>query len=472
MSNHLWIKTGRILLILILSIQITFASETDSPNNTDRKIYKIGLPDVPGLMYRDKSNNPSGFLIEISTELLNAENIQYEWVDGSWTELFHKLIDGEIDVLPGTQITDERKEYLDFLEYGLHTMWSELYISQDFDFESPNQLNGKTIGIVEHDNNGIGFLNFIDEFNIEIETIYFNSHFEAALALENKKIDAMPGPKPNNEDMIFTKLKSAGLFYNPTIITLAFPKNKNFELQRSLNNRLRLLKEDPNYIFYSLYRKYNLSDITFENKVVPQKVLIGLTTTFFLLVLVFGFVILLRKQVEIKTKELKIAKEKAEQSEQLKSSFLANMSHEIRTPLNSIIGFSELLINFENDVDTKKQYGQIIEKQNQILLNLVNDIIDITKIETGNLKIVEHEIELNKFLQKQYQSFKSIFNDNFNFAYHIDAKIKNSIIKIDEYRLSQIINNFLTNANKYTNGRLVEMGVKEQEDFLIFYVKD
>lgn len=434
--------------------------------------FKIGLPHVPGTMYRGEGGTPKGFPVEIAEELLNECGLSYEWVDGSWPELFEMVKSGQIDILPGTQISDERRAYLDFIDQGVYSMWSEFYIAKGFEFENPSQLDGQHVGVVTNDNNGIGFLKFIVDFGVDVQVSYYTSHSEAILGLKNGEIIGFAGPQKSSSNVLFRDLISSGMFYNPTVSSISFPKGKNKELIALMNEKLNVLKNEPNSAYYELYRTYNIGSFELTSSHIPRYVqLILLIGLVFIVIAVF-FVLLLRKQVESQTAQLKMAKDKAEESERLKSSFLANMSHEIRTPLNSIIGFSELLVDNNYNKDIKKKYGDIIKKQNHILLNVINDIIDISKIETGNLKIIPQEIFIHEFLKEQYESFKAIFDESFTFNLKIEKTVKNLQIKIDDMRLSQIINNFLSNAQKYTHGGLVEMGIKEKENTFIFYVKD
>ncbi|HKJ42128.1 MAG TPA: ATP-binding protein [Sunxiuqinia sp.] len=176
-------------------------------------------------------------------------------------------------------------------------------------------------------------------------------------------------------------------------------------------------------------------------------------------------------------KELIQAKKRAEESDRLKSAFLANMSHEIRTPMNSIIGFSSLLEDDHLPPDMRQQYVRHIHSSGDHLLNLINDIIDLSKIEANQLKVNYGECPLNQQLEEIYLLFKNqIENSNKN-----DLKLilkkgienPNFIIKTDKVRLRQILLNLLSNALKFTDKGTIEFGYKYREDSVIqFFVKD
>ena len=180
-----------------------------------------------------------------------------------------------------------------------------------------------------------------------------------------------------------------------------------------------------------------------------------------------------RKQWE---SELIEAKQKAEESDKLKSAFLANMSHEIRTPMNSIIGFSELLAKTSGLTGTKAKYLELIVSSGKSLLNLINDIIDISKIEAGQLKVKPRKSPLNPMMNEIYISQYQINNIK---EKGIGFTVKNAVesdefqIETDPFRFKQVINNLITNAMKFTEKGFIEFGYRfNTPEELLFYVKD
>lgn len=175
-----------------------------------------------------------------------------------------------------------------------------------------------------------------------------------------------------------------------------------------------------------------------------------------------------QKKTEI---ELRIAKERAEESDRLKSSFLANMSHEIRTPLNAIVGFSSLL-SIAEDFKEKEEYANIISNNNDLLLQLINDILDLSKIEAGTLDFVESHVNVNNlFYEIEQTSRLKIINPNVKLTF--EDKLPELILHTDKNRLAQVITNFINNAIKFTEKGSITFGYKEiNEDQLYFYVKD
>lgn len=168
--------------------------------------------------------------------------------------------------------------------------------------------------------------------------------------------------------------------------------------------------------------------------------------------------------------ELKEMKNKAELSDRLKSAFLANMSHEIRTPLNAIVGFSELLVNC-NDPDEKTEYWNIIESNNELLLRLINDILDLSKIESGILERKPEKFNLAQVCSELYTMIQpKITNPGIEFR--LDNTRPDCWLYLDSNRLKQVWMNFLTNAVKCTKSGHIKMGYNVEKEGIRIYVED
>ena len=168
-------------------------------------------------------------------------------------------------------------------------------------------------------------------------------------------------------------------------------------------------------------------------------------------------------------KELEAARIKAEESDRLKSAFLANMSHEIRTPLNAIVGFSKLVIDAEC-TNEKEQCAEIIERNSEILLNLFNDILDLSSLEADSLSFNIRPIKLIDIcLQLEQQFCYKVKNGTKLILDDVDTEL---YVSGDWNRIIQIISNLLSNAAKFTPKGEIHFGYREKEDFVEFYVKD
>jgi signal transduction histidine kinase len=174
---------------------------------------------------------------------------------------------------------------------------------------------------------------------------------------------------------------------------------------------------------------------------------------------------------------LKHAKAEAEESDRLKTAFLANMSHEIRTPMNSIIGFSNLLNEADLKPDKKENYLQHILQSSKLLLNLIDDIIDISKIEAGQININPVSCNINEIVKEVFLSTRDTKkNDKIEMRLNLPADSDGYSLKTDPFRFKQILNNLLSNALKFTEKGFVELGyyIRKNDDksTIEFYIKD
>ncbi|MCB9016860.1 MAG: response regulator [Lentimicrobiaceae bacterium] len=171
--------------------------------------------------------------------------------------------------------------------------------------------------------------------------------------------------------------------------------------------------------------------------------------------------------------ELIEAKEKAEESERLKSAFLANMSHEIRTPMNGILGFAELLQNPDLTSEEIKEYLEIINKSGARMLNIINDLIEISKVESGLIKTQVSAVNVNEQVKFLYNFFKPEAEaKGLRIEFATELSDNNCLIASDKEKIYAILTNLLKNAIKYSNKGLIEFGYTIENEFLKFFIKD
>jgi len=179
---------------------------------------------------------------------------------------------------------------------------------------------------------------------------------------------------------------------------------------------------------------------------------------------------LARKRTE---KELIIAKEKAEQSDKMKSAFLANISHEIRTPMNAILGFAELLERENISYEDRLKYTEIISDAGGQLLGIIDDLIDLAKIESGQMRLINNKLDVVLLLKNLHELLKLKFErKGLDFVLKLDTLHEEFYIETDALRLKQILINLLDNAYKYTNSGEVVFGYNTTDKIIQFYVKD
>jgi signal transduction histidine kinase len=177
-----------------------------------------------------------------------------------------------------------------------------------------------------------------------------------------------------------------------------------------------------------------------------------------------------RKQAEI---QLQKAKEKAEESDRLKSAFLQNISHEIRTPMNAILGFTSLLGNTDTGSEMQASFVKAIQKSSKQLFSIINDIVDVSSIEANLINKNLTIFNLNSVLNNLYTEFKTRTSEN-NISFNLRSGLADdlSMIQTDKVRLIQVISNLLNNAFKFTRNGQIEFGYITKNSKIEFFVSD
>ncbi len=331
----------------------------------------------------------------------------------------------------------------------------------------------------------------------EIVTLYsqFNTMLDIISKRENERDQARKSEQFTSE--IFSKVNKSA--FDAIVVTDNQMKIKYFNLaaEKLSGYKFEEIKETP---FYNVFVPYDKRE-EFKKEIekfrstgecayttkpfetiainkMNEKFYVEISVTTFSYNNGTGSAITLKDITERKKREEELitAKQKAEESDKLKSAFLANMSHEIRTPMNAIIGFSDLLAKPGNFDKHKEKYLQIISSSGKSLLNLINDIIDISKIEAGQLKIKTQKVLLNPVMNEILLSQNQI-NDMNNkpFELRMQKAVEGDdfTIETDVFRLKQILNNLIGNAMKFTEEGYIEFGYKfNTPEELLFYVKD
>lgn len=185
----------------------------------------------------------------------------------------------------------------------------------------------------------------------------------------------------------------------------------------------------------------------------------------FSLLVIYSFVVAIKKNYIHE-------QERARMSDRLKSAFLANMSHEIRTPLNAIVGFSSLISEADLTEDDKIMFREQVQSNSDYLISLIEDIIDVSKIESNQLTIKLQEINVVPLITKIVQTFQLAIASNKNVQVVTNLGATAILVTADQVRLEQILRNLLANAIKFTDDGVIEVDCEKRNDFYIFSVKD
>lgn len=189
---------------------------------------------------------------------------------------------------------------------------------------------------------------------------------------------------------------------------------------------------------------------------------------FYVIVTTILFYLLLKRHL----KKLRKAEEDAKKSDRLKTSFLQNISHEIRTPMNGIIGFTELLKSDNLSAEQREGFLKIIIKSSNQLLSIVDDVLAMSLLETGNIIANKSLFNLNELMDELYQLYKPLIRNEVNFELNKGLSEVLCEIITDKVKLRQIIYNLLNNANKFTTTGHIRFGYKLIDSTLQFYIED
>ena len=236
---------------------------------------------------------------------------------------------------------------------------------------------------------------------------------------------------------------------------LTIPGNYTFDIKRLHEFKLDSLNLPQGAVLVnktpSLYEQYKYW-------------VIGVVSAFMFLIVCFLIAIYyiirinhLKHNLEVSGEELLVAKEKAEESNRLKTAFLANMSHEIRTPLNAIVGFSSVLVSDDSSPAEKEQYCDIIQKNSDLLLHLINDILDISRMESGKIKFVWEECDVVELCQTALSTAE--YGRKTSALFLFETPVASLVIKTDAQRLKQVLINLLSNAAKFTPSGSIKLAI-------------
>ncbi|MBI2522305.1 MAG: response regulator [Bdellovibrio sp.] len=188
------------------------------------------------------------------------------------------------------------------------------------------------------------------------------------------------------------------------------------------------------------------------------------------LILAFGA---REQQMQMRNQEMNTAKERAEESDRIKSAFLSNMVHDIRTPMNTIVGFSQLMSASTLPEKERAEYADIINSSSDRLLKTINNILDISRVETGQASIKRNAFQIHRLLQDLYLAHEDAFKQkNVELKIEINPRFASLVIYNDEQKIYRILNALLDNAYKYTEKGHVEFGFEHTDKHIVFFVKD
>jgi len=378
----------------------------------------------------------------------------------------------KLDIIVNVQKTEDREKYLNFTP-SLVAFPHVIFVrNSNKSISTLDDLNGKNVSVIKR----FAVHEFLKQNYPQINLVPLEDYQSCLRVVSTGQTDA------------FICQQDVGLYYleNEGITNLKVAGEINYKnelaigIRKDIEHLDVILTKAVNAITEN--EKLKVFDVWIRHATYPFYTkakfwIIVLISFLGLLFIVVLFVFELRQKVKQKTSELLKAKNQAEESDRLKSAFLANMSHEIRTPMNGILGFSNLLKKPNLTGKEQQAYINIIEKSGARMLNIINDIISISKVESGQMEVLISDSNINDQIEFIYNFFKPEFEGKrMELVYKNGLSSKDSVIRTDREKLYAILSNLVKNAIKYSDNGIIEFGYEliesENTKHLKFYVKD
>lgn len=261
-------------------------------------------------------------------------------------------------------------------------------------------------------------------------------------------------------DLLQNKVAEASVMFVDNVFTLDYEVVKKLDLNTDkIDEPIKWVNRTPS--FYETYKLQILATIT-----IIIVLFIGLAVSLYFYLRANRLMGKLRQS----TRDLIIAKEKAEESNRLKTAFVANISHEIRTPLNAIIGFTDIVITHDSSPEEQKVYFDVIKRNSDMLLKLINDILDISQLEAESLQFNKQSIDVVELCNQLLISSKAKGNSENEFE--LQTNETRLMMEIDINHFQQVLLNLLSNADKFTERGTIKLQIIAESDEVKFLVKD
>jgi len=453
------------------------------------QVIRIGFDrDYPPFEFAEEEN-PAGFDIEIARAVMGVLGYKTEFVGGSWGEITRMLNAGEIDLIAGMYMNPGREEHYAFSVPYIISFHAVFYPKNGSLQTLTDLKNAPAPRVILQENPHI--IDYIRQLNPRTQFVFRENALACLVLLSTGGGDVAIAPEKVGQyhirKLALENISTTDIPILPREYAFAACKTDTLLIGR-INHGLGMMQHSGEYI--GIYRKWFDDG---RKPGIPAWVMITTMSAILLLMVALGVYFSwnrqLKRMVGVKTLEISrqllekekaeaqliIEKARAEESDRLKSAFLANMSHEIRTPMNAIIGFSELMADERTSLADRKNYYLVVQNNSQVLLNLINDIIDIAKIEAQQLEVNREPVRVNALLGSLFETYKNELRLRKKEHISLELEMPGSdmlFIIADEYRLSQVFTNVVVNAIKFTNQGYIRFGYIQEDRHLRFFVKD
>lgn len=439
---------------------------------------RVGVYGNPPKISSKEKGKADGIFIDIPEMLFVNNDLTPQCVPGNWSELQETLAEREIDMLPDLAYSENRNALFLLNSVPVLSSWLEIHNLENSTIESVLDLKDKNLGALR-DVQEEYFTEYAkNSLQLQYNVLTFEDYPASVEGIRQQQIDLLMAslffyfPRYTNGKSV-----SSGTILRPSEWPFAVSPDTQPIVVKRLTNHLFLLKNVPNSGFYKILHFW------FDpptKTIIPDYLWWLLGVLLLLLLGITAFIIILRYQVKLKTqalwkrnRQLTLAKEKAEENERLKTIFLQNMSHEIKTPLNGIIGFLQLLKEPDLKPQDREKYIDIVIKSGQRLLTTINNLIEISKIDSDQISVHPAPVNIPEIMEFYYNFFAPQAQEK-----KVELKLsqkfgqEDGTILTDKFILDNILTNLINNAIKFTDEGVVEFGNYRKGGTIVFYVRD
>ena len=433
--------------------------------------------------------NENGELVGFNIDILNAinnlyENKNIEFNSNNWKAINKALDSGLVAAIGGAHYPGSYDENYIYTRSTINTSHCFFYNTNYYNNFSLEQFRTLKEPLVAMWKNDV-LVHYVLSLNPSAKFIYINNYEDLIKKIDSKDVTCLFGQRIGG---LYTAHK-LNKGYVKTLDHRILERNMGFKVSKNspeladlLNNGLEIILANGTY--QNIYDKW-MSDyekVPFNWRNYFKYILVVVALFLLLLILNWILQIQVRKrtkdlqhQIEVNAdimQELEIQKFKAEESDRMKSAFLANMSHEIRTPMNGILGFTELLKSADYSSEKQTKFINIIQQSGNRMLNTINNIMDISKLDSGLEKVNIKNVDIHKNLVELVDFFDPEVNSK-----NLEIKLNKTsntdfAFYSDEYKLNSILTNLIKNAIKFTFKGSIEINYSVQPEYAEFWIKD